>query len=439
MGIIWLYIYQNFLSFGIFLWLFFSFLYLHISTNDFWTKFALIPSINVSFICISISRINDILNISNEESIKIKYFHFALGEYDYDYLRYFFIIIFYFFANYFLHVLNIFNKKIISSAIKYREEEENEKNKTKNNINIIKLLIKIFLANIDKITLVSLYIVIFPTINFLHFILTIIFILQLFFPNLIKYISMIFIQIFHLFFIIEYILDLSKVYNYDSFKQNILKLKFVMPYNEDLDKTAVEILLYLIIYCFYVQYQLNSHEEYQTLLNDKDLTLENLIKIHFGKNKKLRKILFFIGNIILTIYIWFLVLLIIFILCYYEVNLLFAVGLIIFLISLYFFALNIQEPESKTRKLNIKLGKILLYYSGIYTFFMYLYQIIFHDLFNIINEIYILNNIFINNLPNIGFTKYPEDILYYKLFPFFSANFLFLLYKTKIQNGFNYI
>jgi hypothetical protein len=224
MGIIWLYIYQNFLSFGIFIWLFFSFLYLHISTNDFWTKFALIPSINISFICISVSRINDILNISNEESTKIKYFHFALGEYDYDYLRYFFIIIFYFFANYFLHVLNIFNKKIISSAIKYREEEENEKNKTKNNINIIKLLIKIFLANIDKITLVSLYIVIFPTINFLHFILTIIFILQLFFPNLIKYISMIFIQIFHLFFIIEYILDLSKVYNYDSFKQNILKI-----------------------------------------------------------------------------------------------------------------------------------------------------------------------------------------------------------------------
>jgi hypothetical protein len=168
MGIIWLYIYQNFLSFGIFLWLFFSFLYLHISTNDFWTKFALIPSINISFICISVSRINDILNISNEESIKIKYFHFALGEYDYDYLRYFFIIIFYFFANYFLQVLNIFNKKIISSAIKYREEEEekNEKNKIKNNINIINLLIKIFLANIDKITLVSLYIVIFPTINF---------------------------------------------------------------------------------------------------------------------------------------------------------------------------------------------------------------------------------------------------------------------------------
>ena len=153
----------------------------------------------------------------------------------------------------------------------------------------------------------------------------------------------------------------------------------------------------------------------------------------------MKKFLFYIGNILFTIYIWFLVLLIIFILCYYEINLLFAVEFLVFLISVYLFALNIQdqEKENKTKKLNIKLCKILLYYSGIYTFFMYLYQVIFHDLFDIRDEIYLFNNRFLNNLPNIGFTKYPENILYYKLIPFFSINFLYLLYKLIIQNGFN--
>ena len=482
MGIIWLFIYRNFYSLGIFIWLFFSFLYIHISTNDFWTKFILIPCICISFISIHITRINNVFNKSDEEIVNKKYFQFALGEYNYDYIRYIFIILFYFFVTDFLHVLNVFNKKIISSnsILTYKEHKENRNNnnnkleenfkileekikynndsllfdkkennydiliKDKNNnnnfdeINLKNVISKFFFQNIDKLTLISIFIVISNTINIFHFIFVIIFILQLFFPELIKNISMILIQIFNIFYLVEYIFDLSKVYNYDSFKKNILKIKFVLPFDKELNKTSVEILIHLIVYCLYIQYQLNSHKEYYSLVNNDNINLVNLIHKKFKKKKKLKKIIFLLGNILSNIYIWILVILFIFILCYYEINLFLTIEFGIFLVSLYIHALNIQNKYNKYKKLGKKLGEILLFYSGIYALLLYFYQIVSHEFINFIDRVYLFNNFLLNNLPNIGFTKYPENILFQKLFPLFLTNFLSMLYLSEIQRNFKH-
>ena len=472
MAIIWIYFFRNFYSLLIMVWLFFSFLYLHITTNSFWTKFVLIPSIFISLFSIHISRIKGVLD-DYDEVKTAKYFHFALGKYDYDYLRYIFMIIFFFFANHFLYVLNNYYKDYIiipqddlkdSNDINNSQSNESDININLDNlgkdelnledkikniddfeiksnddakeeeykmITIKNYLIKLFFCNINKITLISLYIVISNSINIFHFIFLFIFMLQIFFPKLIQYISMILIQIFNLCYLIEYIFDLSKAYNHENFSKNILKIKFFFPYDKNINETSVEILIYLIIYCFYAQYQFNNHQIYQDIVNNENINLSNLINIKLNKNKKIKKILFLIGSIISHLYIWILIILFIFSICYYEINLLFLAEFCIFFLSVYLISLFIQDDKNKT-KVN-KVAIIVLIYSGIYTLSVYFYQIICHEVINLGNKINIANNFVISNLPNIGFTKYDENILYTKLFPFFFNNFISILYLSEIE------
>ena len=519
LAIIWLYIFRNFYSLGIFIWLYFSFLYLHITSNDFWTKILLIPFIFVSLFSIHISRIEGSFENFDEKK-KEKYFHFALGKYDYDYLRYFFIILFYFFANYFLYTLSVFKNKILSSPLPsydtkkiinnledsqskeliegttlvkdfikndnnesnsnllssvinleselnieknlfVKTEDENKKIDLKNlnikinNINIdedenlkeeelekitlYNLFIKYVIKHIDKLTLISLYIVAFNGANIIHIIVFNFILIQLLLPEVIKYFSTLIIQIFQILYLIEYILDLTKAYHYNSFSRNINNLKIFLPYSEELNKTSIEIFIYFSVYCFYAQYQFYNCKEYKDLEENGNINIKNFIHKKLSKYHFIEEIFYLIGIVIVNIYIWLIIILFILSTCLFESNLLFGIELCFFFISLFFFMKFIQEP--KTYQISIKKSYFLLLFSGSYTFAVYIYQVIYliyypsSDKQSIGDKIDNSKNFFFQNLPNIGFTKYDENKLYTKLFPHFLSNFVSLLLYLEIKRS----
>ena len=78
------------------------------------------------------------------------------------------------------------------------------------NLTIGNIIIKAVFSNIDKITLVVLYFLAVYSINIVHFILVIIFMMQLLFPKLMINYSPIFIAFSQIVFLIEYCVDLSK-------------------------------------------------------------------------------------------------------------------------------------------------------------------------------------------------------------------------------------
>ena len=506
MAIIWIYIFRNFYSLGIYIWLFFSFLYLHITSNEFWTKFLLIPCLSISLFSIHISRIDGCFE--NYEEIKqVKYYHFALGKFDYYYLRYILTILLYFFSTYFLYTINEYKREILSSPLPTFEmdkpnlidnninnenieignnnvEEEraisfddlNTYNENLNNDNsnafdnLVKLdsdsniekkllsskelkdkrkklekededllkkenLEKVTLSNIiyknifenvDKFIIIGMYIVICNHSNIIHIIFNVVFLMLLLLPEVVKAFPIIIILIFQVLFLLEYIMDLSKVYNYESFENNIEKIQFCLPFDKDLKKTSIDIFIYFLIYCFYGQYQINSYRIYQQLIEDETINIKNYINIKFKNFPFLKNVLFITGTIVMNIYFWLIITLFIISTCSFEINLIFGIKLGIFLISLYFLMLFIQDPKNK--KLTLKSSKIVLYYSGINTFVAYLYQIISHPYTGVKERNDKSGSFFVSNLPNIGLTKYDEDKIYLHFFPFFFNNFISLLY-----------
>ena len=488
MAIIWIYIFRNFYSLGIFVWLFFSFVYLHITSNDFWTKYLLIPSLIISLFSIHISRIKGVFENLDEEE---KYFVFALGKYEYDYFRYILGIFFYFFSTYFIYTLNEYRKVIIhlSPLPKFEEknivnnlinneernislqeinitptpntdnifytpmnlevgptienkivfnkdleninidEDENLKEEDLSKITLSNIIKKNFFENIDKITLISIYLVISKDINIINLIILSFFILQLLFQEITRMISIGIIPFFQFLYLIEYIMDLIKVYKYETFKENIETIKFYLPFNVELKETAIGIFFYFIVYCLYVNYQFYNFKEYQELVDNEKINLKQYISIKFINYPILKSFLFLIGIIIINMYVWIIVLLFIFCTCYFEVNLIFGIKLGLFLISLYFLMLFIQDPKNK--KLTLKSSIIVLIYCGINTLAVYIYQLLYLIIFK--KYIDAPDNFFISNLPNIGFSKYEDVQLYEKLFPHFLSNFLSALFVAEMK------
>ena len=296
--------------------------------------------------------------------------------------------------------------------------------------------------NIDKISLVAMYFYANKEVNIIHLIFVAIFMIQLLSPQYIKKICLFIIILFQILYLVEYIMDLLKVYFYDNFLYNKDKIQFILVYyideknmDQSLSENSIEIFIYGIIYCFYIQFQLYHKESYQNLTLNKDINLANYIEndlIHFPI---IQKILYFIGNVIVEIYIWVIISCFIFFSCYFEINLLFAIKLLIFLITVYQFCIFIQNHKFGEAKMDLKLSKILLIYSGINTFIVYTYQVLcleytdLEDKIRINKEKYFL----VGNLPNIGLTIYEDENLYYNLLPHFFTNFLSLLYLWEMK------
>ena len=106
MAIIWTYFFRNFYSIGIFLWIFFSFLYIDIINIRFCSIIILIPSAIASLACLHTSRILNSYFSDLKEKSKTKYLHFALGDYSKDYIRFYLANIFFSFIIFFIYSLN---------------------------------------------------------------------------------------------------------------------------------------------------------------------------------------------------------------------------------------------------------------------------------------------------------------------------------------------
>ena len=522
MGIIWLYIFRNFYSFGVFIWLFFSFFNYHISSNKFWTLFILIPIINISLFCYHVSSIDGLFENSDEITLN-KYYRFCLGKFPYDHLRYIFANLFYIFTIWFLNSLYDLGRKIIDKKNEnnkktdnemqemeckeeenldnIKEDENNQISENKNDNNIIisdfenqkysindvsmdintsniqdksqeglltkqsefiknkketkekydfesplseeqlnqiilyNIIMKNLFSNIDKISLLAMYFVSFNTVNIIHFIFVVIFLIQLISPAFIQKTCFYIIQIFQFLFLIEYIIDILKIYFLENFKENKEKLQFFVGYDVEASSTSIEILIFFIIYCFYIQYLLSRQELYQKLTKSEHINLTNYIKKNFKNYPLIQNILFFIGQVIAGIYIWVLIALFIFFTCYFEINLLFGIKLCLFLITVFSFMTFIQEPFSK--KINITIGNIMLIFSGINTVTVYAYQLLNLEYLNGETDTNDNTNkdksFFVMNLPNIGFTAYEQNQLYVKLLPHFISNFLGLLFIREVK------
>ena len=361
-----LYFFRNFFAIIVFLWLFFSFLFLHIYLNRTPTIFVIIALL-FSLICLHISNIDGLFEEGGKISI-FDVYHFCLSKYEkltYS-IYYLSCNFFYFFICLFIytlyeteekkikkektelkakidinkekkeediHITNLeenllenkdkediiitdkttenlsFNDRSVTHQIISKEKKEEKPHKLELNEKTIKklkflnIIKKTFLSHIDKISLVVMYFVAIHSINIVHSILVIIFMIQLLFPKLIEYISSYLIVITQLLYFAEFIIDILKHYFYKSFNENINLLKLFMVsdgVNEDnkdkdidITKTSVEIFIYGIVYCFHIQYKIYNNEFFKEYVLDEEINLANFIEIKLYNYPTLKNLFFF--------------------------------------------------------------------------------------------------------------------------------------------------
>ena len=549
LAIEYLYYFRNFFGIIVFIWLFFSFLFLYPHSNQVLT-YILLCNLLVGFICFHIANVDGLIeNIDDiEDKLKIKAYHVFFyripsdggsndeGKY-YEknyYIFYISLNLFYFFLSlFFFSLYESQEKKIIKEKIesnkKYKEdyqenidlgenliekqdkdagiittenkeednintdsndnnienkntddintdsnktddknntdnintddsnnEEENKKRRAteqilnkendedipddKNNkqdkellkkLTFINIITKAFFSHIDKISLVVMYFVAIYSVNIIHSILVIIFMIQLLFPGAIGIISIYLIIITQLLFLSEFVFEILRHYFNRSLDEKLIRL--IMGNEEEKESKIesennyIEVFIYAIVYCFYFQYKLYNNDFYQTIVSNDNLNLSKYIEIKFASYPIIRKTLDYIGKIIIEIYIWTLISLFIFFDSYFEISILFEIKLILFLIIVFQFLISIQKSES--HHISLILNWIFLIYCSLNTILVYGYQIICLDYFDIKES----DNYLRENLPSIGFSDYKGNYLYYKFMPHFVCNFISVLYIWEMK------
>ena len=493
-AILWLIMYQNFYSIGIIIWLFFSFLYIHIKSNKYVTIIFLAPMVIICLFCYHISNIDGFCEGFEENQI---YSRFGLAKFNHKIIEYILCNIFYFLITLFIYAIFIREErkerqKFKEEQNKKLEQEMNNIEKTDNNItnidnnnninnitdsnvnlnsNIIKndddlslfpnekeknviedinlglsdkeidelfenlkifnIILKALFLNIDKITLIALFFLSVNSINIIHSIFVIIFMLQLLFPIfMIKYLIIMLI-LTQIVFLFEYIVYLFKNTEYADDKIDLIKL--VIPFDSVSKKTSIEYLIYIITYCYYIQYQLYNYDFYQKLFFDKNICLSIYFEIKLSEYPLIKKILFKIGKIFLEFYIWSLIAIFIIFDSYFEVSLLFALKLFIFFIIVFKFLRAIQSDANN--HINIILNWFFLIYCSLNTICVYAYQIMslkfVSEFFNF--NIDKTNNFFFQNFPAFGLYRYDEKYLILKFLPHFVCNFISVLFIGEMK------
>ena len=344
-----------------------------------------------------------------------------------------------------------------------KEKESKDGKVDEFNFKFKELLAKYFFINIDKVTLVVMYLVSVHTVNLVHLILVVIFIMQILLPKKMHYFYKLIISIFQLLYLVEFIIDLLKIYYYDKFNDKKDILKYFIVYTEDKKTNDVEIFIFAVIYCFCFQYRAYRNKYIASLLENKKISFRNYLKNTFSKkndkdkeknelkikinDNKGKNILYntvcIINDITEHAYLWFLVIAFIFFSCFFEMNIIFWVKLIFFFISLYYYIISIQAPnkyrdvDNKKGNINITLyriiNKVIIVYCGLNTFVVFLYQFLKKESFDFQTYIDEKKNGFFLNLSIIGFTMYKEENLYYNFLPYFMTCFIFMLYKRKTK------
>ena len=339
-------------------------------------------------------------------------------------------------------------------------DNENEENIDEFNFRFKDLIAKYFFINIDKLILVVMYLVSVPIINILHCVLVFIFIMQIVLPKKMHYFYKIIISIYQILYLVEFVIDLLKIYYYEEFNNHkeILELFIVF---KDESSNDIEIFIYGVVYCFYFQYRAYRNKYIASLLENKKISLRNYTKNIFSENKnekdkkKIRpnkdsgeNIIYYtvciINDFMEHVYIWALVIGFLFFSCYFEMNIIFWIKLILFFISLYYYIVSIQTPEqsrivNNKENINITLyrvmNKIIIIFCCANTFIVFLYQLLCKEFFHfqdIIKDKQLPEGLLLN-LPNIGLTIYKPDNLYYNFLPYFMTCFIFNLYKRKTK------
>ena len=302
----------------------------------------------------------------------------------------------------------------------------------------LSLLSKGILLNIDKFTLIVMYFVSVYTVNLMHVILVSILIFQIISPGKLNYCYKVNALIFQLLYLIEFIIDLMKINYLETFNKYKSLLQFLIVYNEDMHSNDIEIFIYGVIYCFYFQYRTCNIKSIKSLLSNKKISVEEYTKNKLKNYPKIQSFLFILGNISLHIYLWGLFGAFIFFNGYFEINFLFGIKLFIFLVCTYQFIFLLQSLS--TDYSNIKcfqiFNRIFLFFCCLNTLGVYLFQFLCKDFLSIkdtIKQKQKENNFFIKNLPNFGFTIYPEAHLYYNFLPHFLTTFITVLFIWRTE------
>ena len=485
LSVLWIYKLKNFYSIGIYIYLFCSFVFNIISKSRILIISLLIPINIISFCSLHISNINGYFE--NLEIIESeKYLRFCL-EKDEGNAKYCLVGIYYLFVILFLNSFTDYNSnsnvKInlikeksllnVNENMEYAnstndiklplltsiiENNENDRNKNINkniddNINNDKSKVKakneqdIFLSdvilkyiykNVNIITLVVMYFISMHTVNLIHFIFIIIFMIQILQAKLVERFSKIIIIVIQILFLFEYIIYLTKIYYNYLFEDKIKTFKFLLSISELENSKKHEINIYIEIYCyvaiyaFYIQNQLINSTKYQELENNKKISLKNYINSKF-QYKLIKYVLFLIFNVIIEISIWIIFSFFFLICCNLEISLLYGIKLGIFLVVVYNFLQKSQIIE-KNINISLKFNSFLIGYCCFNSFIVYGYQLICLEAFPIFDYLKETDNIILQNLPSIGLINYENKDLLYKLLPHFLSNFLSILIYYELKS-----
>ena len=297
-----------------------------------------------------------------------------------------------------------------------------------NNLTLFNLLLKSIFSNIDKLTLIALYFLAVNSIDVVHFIIVIIFMVQLLLPNLMVKYSIIILILSQLIFMLEYFLHLFKNSDFSQKKTNLIKV--FIPFDSDSDKTSIEYIIYAIVYCYYAQYKLYNYDFYQKLTLDDNISISIYIEIKFNDFPLIQTILFSIGKIILSLYVWTLISIFIVFDSYFEISFLFSIKLLIFFIIIYNFLRIIHNK--KAIKINLFFNWIFLIFCALNTLSVYIFQFICLEHFSIREKLDESNNFFVKNLPAFGFYRYKND-LHLNFLPHFISNLISVLLIGEIK------
>jgi hypothetical protein len=297
--------------------------------------------------------------------------------------------------------------------------EQNEKFEYK--ISFVDLLAKLFITNIDKITVIFMYFLTIEKVNVAHFILTTIFLTQLILPQMIKKICIYIIIGISLIFACEYVLDLVKIHitiskDLDSF------LDFFIDF--DPKKKSTEFFLPFIIYCFYIQYQNYNSTIFKSYSKD-EISLKGYLE-QILRNRKFKSVISFLLMCLQEIYIWIILIVFFCLICAIETYVTFAVELLLFFIVMYKF-LNIDKDYKKGERI-IKYVWILIAFCGVNTILVYFYQ--FTALEYVADWYKGIESTFPiwlkDNLKVFGLERYTDDLAI-EFLPLYGSNFLSVL------------
>ena len=475
MAIFYIYLYPNFYSTVIFIPLFLSFLFLDINKNKSLTIYLQCTMVLITILFYHISNINGLFENYSDERRK-KYLNLALAKFEYSFLEYYGHHLYYIFIMFLIYSFEEAPKKLSKkinnddnsndnelsindnieepllinkienhndnnddNIIQIIPEEQNNNNNIKDKkdkLTILNLLLKYIFIHIDKITLIAMYFVSMRSINLIHFVLVIIFLIQILLPSKIHKMFFAIICILHALFFIELIIHLLKAYCFDSFNEYKDTMNFILTYTDKILDNDMELSIFIVIYCFYFQYQLDNFPYIKNIINSKEITIEKYVDEKLAVYPKTQFFCQSIVDIISNIYIWILIGVFFVFSCYFEVNFIFALKLAYFFNLSFMVLRRVQNRENGKRFIPI-IHYIFLIFCSIHSFLVYIYQFR-ADAFikSKIDDSSSSNNFIIKNFPNIGFSIYQKDNLYFNFLPHFGLVFISVLFIDEIQRQF---